>query len=72
VLGGVAHVVEDGPQRGSGFGGRGRASEGPRRAKNDPMEEADVGGLLGRGLYGVTEVLAKLLEEQGPLFLRPS
>ena len=72
VLGGVAHVAEDGPQRGSGLGGRGRASEGPRRTENDSVEEADVCGLLGRGLYGVTEVLAKLLEEQGPLFWRPS
>lgn len=72
VLGGVTHVVEDGHQSGTGFAGRGRASEGPRGAANDGVEEADVGGLLGRGLYGVTEVLAKLPEEQGPLFLRPS
>ena len=72
VLGGVAHVPENGPQRRSGFGGRGRATEGPSRAQNDSVEEADVGGLLGRGLYGVTEVLAKLLEESRPLFLRPS
>lgn len=68
----MGHVVEDGPQTGAGFGGGGRASKSSRRAENDLVEEATVRGLLGRGLYRVTEVLAKLLEEQGPLFLRPA
>jgi hypothetical protein len=71
-LGAVAHVVEEGLQRGAGFGGRARTSEGPRRAANEGVEEADVGGLLGRALYGVSEVLVELLEKQEPPFLRPS